>query len=26
MFEGTGYDHVMIPVEGYYKYQPQKKN
>ena len=25
MFEGTGYDHVMIPVEGYYKYQPQKK-
>ena len=25
MFEGTGYDHVMIPLEGYYKYQPQKK-
>ena len=20
MFEGTGYDHVMIPIEGYYKY------
>ena len=25
MFEGTGYDHVMIPLEGYYDYQPQKK-
>ena len=24
MFEGTGLDHVMIPVEGYYDYQPQK--
>ena len=24
MFEGTGYDHIMIPVEGYYDYQPQK--
>ena len=24
MFGGTGYDHVMIPVEGYYDYQPQK--
>ena len=24
MFEGTGYDHVMIPIEGYYNYQPQK--
>ena len=24
MFEGTGYDHVMIPLEGYYDYQPQK--
>jgi len=24
MFEGTGYDHVMIPVEGYYDYQTQK--
>ena len=21
MFAGTGYDHVMIPVEGYYEYQ-----
>ena len=21
MFEGTGYDHLMIPVEDYYKYQ-----
>ena len=21
MFEGTGYDHIMIPVEGYYDYQ-----
>ena len=20
MFEGTGYDHIMIPVEGYYEY------
>ena len=24
MFEGTGLDHLMIPVEGYYDYQPQK--
>ena len=24
MFEGTGYDHIMIPLEGYYKYQPQQ--
>ena len=24
MFQGTGYDHVMIPVEGYYDYQAQK--
>ena len=24
MFEGTGYDHVMIPIEGYYKYQSKK--
>ena len=24
MFEGTGYDHVMIPLEAYYDYQPQK--
>ena len=24
MFEGTGYDHVMIPLEGYYDYQAQK--
>ena len=24
MFEGTGYDHIMIPVEGYYDYQPKK--
>lgn len=24
MFKGTGYDHLMIPVEGYYKYQPQQ--
>ena len=24
MFKGTGYDHVMIPVEGYYDYQPQQ--
>ena len=24
MFEGTGYDHVMIPIEDYYRYQPQK--
>jgi len=24
MFKGTGYDHVMIPVEGYYNYQPQQ--
>ena len=23
MFEGTGYDHVMIPLEGYYMNQPQ---
>ena len=21
MFEGTGYDHIMIPLEGYYDYQ-----
>ena len=25
MFKGTGYDHLMIPVEGYYNYQAQKK-
>ena len=24
MFEGTGYDHIMIPLEGYYDYQAQK--
>jgi len=24
MFEGTGYDHIMIPLEGYYDYQSQK--
>jgi len=24
MFKGTGYDHLMIPVEGYYKYQDPK--
>jgi len=24
MFEGTGYDHLMIPVEGYYKYQEKQ--
>ena len=24
MFEGTGYDHIMIPLEGYYDYQPKK--
>ena len=24
MFEGTGYDHIMVPLEGYYKYQPQQ--
>ena len=24
MFEGTGYDHLMIPLEGYYDYQAQK--
>ena len=24
MFEGTGYDHIMIPLEGYYKYQSQQ--
>lgn len=23
MFKGTGYDHLMIPVEGYFKYQSQ---
>ena len=23
MFEGTGYDHVMIPLEGYYMNQHQ---
>ena len=23
MFEGTGYDHIMIPLEGYYDYQPK---
>ena len=24
MFKGTGYDHLMIPVEGYYNYQPRQ--
>ena len=24
MFEGTGYDHIMIPLEGYYDYQSKK--
>ena len=24
MFKGTGYDHLMIPVEDYYKYQDPK--
>jgi len=24
MFKGTGYDHLMIPVEDYYKYQAPK--
>ena len=24
MFAGTGYDHLMIPVQDYYKYQAQK--
>ena len=24
MFKGTGYDHLMIPVEGYYNYQAPK--
>jgi hypothetical protein len=24
MFKGTGYDHVMVPLEGYYKYQPRQ--
>ena len=24
MFEGTGYDHIMVPLEGYYEYQPQQ--
>ena len=24
MFEGTGYDHLMIPVEGYFDYQAKK--
>ena len=24
MFEGTGYDHIMIPLEGYYDFQPNK--
>ena len=24
MFEGTGYDHLMVPLEGYYDYQAQK--
>ena len=24
MFKGTGYDHLMIPVEGYYNYQDPK--
>ena len=24
MFKGTGYDHLMIPVEGYYDYQDPK--
>ena len=23
MFQGTGYDHLMIPVEGYFNYQSQ---
>jgi hypothetical protein len=25
MFKGTGYDHLMIPVEGYYDYQEKNK-
>ena len=25
MFSGTDYAHLMIPVDDYYKYQPQKK-
>ena len=25
MFDGTDYAHLMIPVDDYYKYQPQKK-
>jgi len=24
MLKGTGYDHLMIPVEGYFKYQNSK--
>ena len=24
MFKGTGYDHVMIPIEGYYDYKAKK--
>jgi len=24
MFKGTGYDHLMIPVENYFDYQPQQ--
>jgi hypothetical protein len=24
MFKGTGYDHLMIPVEGYFNYQPRQ--
>jgi hypothetical protein len=24
MFKGTGYDHLMIPVQDYYKYQAPK--
>ena len=24
MFKGTGYDHLMIPVVGYYDYQDPK--
>lgn len=25
MLKGTGYDHIMLPVTGYYQYQPQKQ-
>jgi hypothetical protein len=24
MFKGTGYDHLMIPVENYFDYQPKQ--